>query len=96
MIEGRVKSRITGEGMNAGQRITGDDWERGDRVTGTEGTSATGRNPTLRMAPGLAMAAAMTPRKRNEDMVVPSSKITGGSGTTEKGALVTYSGGARG
>jgi hypothetical protein len=48
------------------------------------------------MAPGLAMAAAMTPRKRNEDMVVPSSKITGGSGTTEKGALVTYSGGARG
>jgi hypothetical protein len=95
-IEGRVKSRITGEGMNAGQRITGDDWDRGDRVTGTEGTSAAGRNPTMRIAPGPAMAAAMAPQKRNEDMVMPSSKITGGSGATDKGAFVTYSGGARG
>lgn len=95
-IDGRVKSRITGEGMDAGQKITGDDWDRGDHVTGTEGTSATGRNPTLRQAPGAAMAAAMAPQKRNDEMTIPASKVTGGSGNTEKGALITYSGGARG
>lgn len=95
-IEGRVKSRISGEGMDAGSKITGDDWDRGDRVTGTEGMSAIGRNPTMRTAPGVAMAAAMAPLKRNDDMTVPPSKITGGSGNTDHGALVTYSGGARG
>jgi len=96
VIDGRVKSRITGEGMNAGSKITGDDWDRGDRVTGTEGVSASGRNPTMRIAHGPVMAAAMAPQKRNEDLAVPSSKITGGSGSTDRGALVTYSGGARG
>ncbi len=40
-LEGRVKSRITGEGQDAGLKITGDDWERGGRMTGTEGVSAT-------------------------------------------------------
>ncbi|KPK55791.1 MAG: carboxysome shell protein [Thiotrichales bacterium SG8_50] len=93
-IEGRIKSRITGEGMDAGPKITGDDWERGDNVTGTEGTSAIRRNPTLRV--GSHNAMAMAPHKRNEEITVPSSKVTGGSGNTEKGALVTYSGGARG
>ncbi|MGD8742843.1 MAG: CsoS2 family carboxysome shell protein [Granulosicoccaceae bacterium] len=93
MFEGRVKSRITGEGMDAGARITGDDWDRGDNVTGTEGMSATRRNPTLQ---GSGPISAMQPPKRNEEMTVPSSKVTGGSGNTEKGALVTYSGGARG
>jgi hypothetical protein len=34
--------------------------------------------------------------KRNEDMPLPVSKVTGGSGNTERGSLVTYSGGARG
>ena len=48
MVEGRIKSRITGEGMDAGIRVTGDDWDRGDAVTGTEGTSAARRNPTRR------------------------------------------------
>ncbi|MGD8312118.1 MAG: CsoS2 family carboxysome shell protein [Gammaproteobacteria bacterium] len=94
-IEGRVKSRITGEGMDAGSRITGDDWERGDHVTGTEGASATRRNQTLRGG----MMSAMQLRKdmvRPEDVPVPVSKVTGGSGNTEKGALITYSGGARG
>jgi hypothetical protein len=91
-IEGRVKSRISGEGMDAGQKFTGDDWDRGDRVTGTEGTSAIGRNPTRRQAPG----AAMAPQKRNDEMTMPPSKVTGGSGNTDKGALITYSGGARG
>jgi hypothetical protein len=93
-IDGRVKSRITGEGINAGQKITGDDWDRGDNITGTEGTSATRRNLTMRA--GDSMAMNMGQQKRNDEMPIPSSKVTGGSGNTEKGALVTYSGGARG
>ena len=95
MIEGRVKSRITGEGMDAGPKITGDDWERGDNVTGTEGTSAIKRNPTIQPRSGIP-AAMMKNAKRNEEIQEPVSKVTGGSGNTEKGALITYSGGARG
>lgn len=97
MVEGRVKSRVTGEGMEAGMRITGDDWDRGDRVTGTEGMSATRRNPTRRGGGSsvMPMPAQQEP-KRNEDLPVPNSKVTGGSGNTEKGAFITYSGGARG
>jgi hypothetical protein len=93
-VDGRERSRITGEGMDAGQKITGDDWERGDRVTGTEGMSAVRRNPTRRSSVIPAPAAA--PGKRNDELPQPVSKVTGGSGNTEKGALVTYSGGARG
>jgi hypothetical protein len=94
-VEGRVKSRVTGEGMDAGGRITGDDWDRGDHVTGTEGVSATRRNPTLR---GGAISAMQlrTDMVRPENIPAPVSKVTGGSGNTEKGSLVTYSGGARG
>ncbi len=92
-IAGRVKPRISGEGQNAGLKITGDDWDRGDLVTGTEGTSAMGRNPTRR-GPMNAMAAMQ--HKRNEDVPAPVSKVTGGSGNTEQGSLITYSGGARG
>jgi hypothetical protein len=91
--EGRVKSRITGEGQDAGLKITGDDWERSGSMTGTEGASATLRNPTHRKGPSNAMA--MT-QKRNEELPVPTSKVTGSSGGTEKGSLITYSGGARG
>ena len=91
-VEGRVKSRISGEGQNAGQKITGDDWDRGDHVTGTEGTSATRRNPTRRGP----MASMRVESKRNEEMTVPVSKVTGSSGNTERGSLITYSGGARG
>jgi len=94
MLHGRVKSRITGEGIDAGTKITGDDWDRGDRVTGTEGTSALARNPSHR-GPLMPMAAAMA-KGRPEDVAEPVSKVTGGSGNTDKGALVTYSGGARG
>jgi hypothetical protein len=94
-FDDRVKSRITGEGMDAGYKITGDDWDRGDNVTGTEGMSAVRRNPTRRGGSSNAMAA-MQPAKRNEEVSAPVSKVTGGSGNTEKGALVTYSGGARG
>ena len=92
-FEGRIKSRITGEGQDAGLKITGDDWELGGRTTGTEGISATVRNPTERMGPSHAMAVT---QKRNEELPKPNSKVTGGSGNTEKGSLITYSGGARG
>ena len=95
LVEGRVKSRITGEGISAGLKITGDDWDRGDRVTGTEGTSAKARNQTRRGGPMNAMAGRVA-GARNEDVPEPVSKVTGGSGNTEKGALITYSGGARG
>jgi hypothetical protein len=94
MVHGRVKSRVTGEGMDAGLKITGDDWNRGDRVTGTEGISALARNPSRR-GPAMSMAATMA-HGRPEDVPDPVSKVTGGSGNTEKGALITYSGGARG
>jgi hypothetical protein len=94
-LEGRVVPRITGEGMDAGPHITGDDWDRGNRVTGTEGSSATRRNPTRRGGP----MSAMDFRKlvaRNTDVPNPVSKVTGSSGNTESGSLITYSGGARG
>ena len=89
-VEGRVKSRISGEGN--GSKITGNDWDTGDLVTGTEGRSAMRRNPTRR---GSAIAPT-PPRKRNESLSEPVNKVTGSSGSTEKGSLVTYSGGARG
>jgi len=91
-VEGRVKSRISGEGQNAGQKITGDDWDRGDHVTGTEGRSATRRNPTRRGT----VASMAVDHKRNEEVSLPVSKVTGSSGNTEQGSLITYSGGARG
>ena len=91
--EGRVKSRVTGEGQDAGLKITGDDWERNESVTGTEGRSSKVRNPTIRMS--MTNAMNVEP-KRNEELPVPNSKVTGGSGNTEKGSLITYSGGARG
>jgi hypothetical protein len=94
-IDGRVKTRVTGEGMDAGARITGDDWDRGDRITGTEGASATRRNPTLRGGPMSAMQSRED-MIRPQDIPVPVSKVTGGSGNTDKGSLITYSGGARG
>jgi len=95
LLDGRVKSRITGEGIDAGPKITGDDWDLGDRVTGTEGTSAMVRNQTRRGGPMSAMAP-LRAGARNEQLPEPVSKVTGGSGNTDKGALITYSGGARG
>ena len=88
-----ARSRVTGEGQSAGAKITGDDWDRGERVTGTEGTSAKRRNPTR---PGAMGAMPPVDRKRNEEVPAPVSRVTGSSGSTERGALVTYSGGARG
>jgi len=93
-VSGRAVSRVSGEGQQAGLKITGDDWDRGDHVTGTEGMSATRRNPTIR---GNTMAQSMAvENKRNEEVELPVSKVTGSSGNTERGSLITYSGGARG
>ena len=91
------KSRITGEGIDTGLRITGDDWGRNDRVTGTEGRSAVRRNPTRR-GPGMGGTSMMARRPAQEEKQheVAPSRVTGSSGNTEKGALVTVSGGARG
>lgn len=95
MVGGRVKTRITGEGMDTGLKITGDDWDRNEHVTGTEGASATRRNMTQRGGP----MSAMDPLRvnvRNDEIADPVSRVTGGSGNTDKGSLITYSGGARG
>lgn len=89
------RSRITGEGMDGGARITGDDWGRNERVTGTEGTSAFGRNPTRRGTPIGPFAGARAFRDA-KDRSAPELNITGSSGSTDRGALVTLSGGARG
>jgi len=86
-------SRVTGEGLSTGLNITGDDWNRGKHVTGTEGRSASRRNQTIR---GPMSAIPGVELKRNEDVAPSESKVTGGSGNTEKGAMITVSGGARG
>ncbi|AAP99598.1 MULTISPECIES: carboxysome assembly protein CsoS2 [Prochlorococcus] len=89
----RPISRITGEGQSSGLNITGDDWARGESVTGTEGRSSTRRNPSR--AGGMSAMPAFEP-KRNEELAKPDLLITGSSGNTGQGQLVTFSGGARG
>ncbi|MFZ9607851.1 MAG: CsoS2 family carboxysome shell protein [Vulcanococcus sp.] len=84
-------SRVTGEG--SGTKITGDDWDRGERVTGTEGSSARRRNPT-RVGPMSGMPGQQN--KRNQEVPAPNNKVTGSSGSTDQGSLITVSGGARG
>ena len=86
-----VVSRVTGEGSST--KVTGDDWDRGEHVTGTEGASARRRNPSR---PGPMSAMTSFERKRNEDKEWPLSRVTGSSGNTDKGSLITVSGGARG
>ena len=91
--DARPVSRVTGEGISAGLKITGDDWDRGERVTGTEGASARRRNPTR---PGAMTAMPGFQSKRNDDLPEPVSRVTGSSGNTMAGSLITVSGGARG
>ena len=88
----RPVSRVTGEGNSSGQKITGDDWDRGKRVTGTEGPSARRRNPSRL---GTMTAMPTFQGKRNEEVPEPVSRITGSSGNTSAGSLITLSGGAR-
>ena len=84
-----ISLKAGGSGLN----ITGDDWARGDHVTGTEGASARRRNPTR---PGQMSAMPTKHIKRNEEITKPDFLITGSSGNTRDGQLVTFSGGARG
>jgi len=87
-------SRITGNGSEDGVAITGDHWSRGSGVTGTEGSSVR-RNTTLRGQPrGEGRSAAGNRAVERPD--VPESRITGSSGNSTGGSLVTVSGGARG
>ncbi|MFP4295215.1 MAG: CsoS2 family carboxysome shell protein, partial [Halothiobacillaceae bacterium] len=90
-----VEKRYTGEASQSGSRITGDAWDRGDRVTGTEGPWAQRRNVSLRGAGAGAFAGARLMREQME-RERPESPISGSSGNTRTGALVTLSGGARG
>ncbi|MDC0251420.1 CsoS2 family carboxysome shell protein [Synechococcus sp. AH-551-P21] len=86
-----LASRVTGEGSST--KVTGDDWDRGEHVTGTEGVSARRRNPSRS---GGKEAMPPFERKRNEQSEWPESRVTGSSGSTSKGSLITVSGGARG
>ena len=91
----QIPKRVTGEGREEGMRITGDDWARSGRVTGTEGLWAQGRNPTQR-GEIRRMAAGARANMEIERPEIQSAKVTGSSGNTGKGALITVSGGARG
>ena len=86
--------RLTGEGRD-GTRITGDAWHAQTRVTGTEGASSLSRNSSQRGQPRGAGVNAQVFREL-ERQEVSVSPITGSSGNSGKGALVTLSGGARG
>ncbi len=88
--------RLTGEGSQAGRQITGDAWNAMSRVTGTEGASSLARNPSERGNPRGAGTSAPRFREEVTPAEVPQSRITGSSGNTGGGALVTLSGGARG
>ena len=86
--------RVTVNGSSNGVTITGDDWGRGSGVTGTEGLS-TRRNATLKGQPRGEGRSAYVNREL-ERKEVPPSRITGSSGNSGSGSLVTLSGGARG
>ncbi|MGM0516353.1 MAG: CsoS2 family carboxysome shell protein [Pseudomonadota bacterium] len=87
--------RVTGEGADSGFSITGDGWGRGEHITGTEGPWANRRNPSVRGPQASPFAGAADYRPR-EGHPVPDIRISGSSGNTDAGSLVTVSGGARG
>lgn len=86
--------RLSGAGQTSAH-VTGDAWQSRTRVTGTEGASALVRNPSQR---GAARAVGVVGAREMRDIErqsVPESRVTGSSGNTTRGALVTVSGGAR-
>lgn len=88
--------RVTGEGSQNGRPVTGDAWSGLSRVSGTEGASTQSRNLSERGTPrGMGMSAIRF-REEVQHPEVPDSRITGSSGNTGRGAMVTLSGGARG
>jgi len=88
-------SRLSGEGSQTGIRITGDAWQASSRVTGTEGASAFARNPSQRGEARVARPISARDYRAIERQAIPETKVTGSSGSTNRGALVTVSGGAR-
>ena len=90
-----VAPQVTGQGAHDGRRVSGDAWSDTRRLTGTEGASATARNPSLKgAARGVPTGARAF--KGLERPEVPPHVVTGSSGSTERGATITVSGGARG
>jgi hypothetical protein len=77
-------------------QITGDDWSRSKRVTGTEGHWAQKRNPTQRGDAKICVMSAGVNKGQALSAALSESKLTGSSGSSSRGSLVTYSGGARG
>jgi hypothetical protein len=65
-------------------------------MTGTEGHVAQGRNPSLRVGEVLQPASNAHQNKDMERPDVPAASVTGSSGNTHEGAVITVSGGARG
>ncbi len=88
--------RITGEGREDGIAITGDNWRRTPGMTGTEGHISQSRNPSLRVG---EVQQPVNNAHYNKELVrpdVPAAQVTGSSGNTHEGAVITVSGGARG
>ena len=88
--------RITGEGREDGFAVSGDNWSRTPGMTGTEGHVAQGRNPSLRVGEVQQPVNNAYHNKELERPEVPAAKVTGSSGNTHDGAVITVSGGARG
>jgi hypothetical protein len=88
--------RITGEGREDGTAVTGDNWGRTPVMTGTEGHVAQGRNPSLRVGEMQQPVNNAYYNKALERPDMPAAKVTGSSGNTGEGAVITVSGGARG
>ncbi len=88
-------TRVTGEGKVEGPAITGYAWGAHLRVTGTEGYIAAERNPSQRAGKPHNFASARRFAEYTHGEV-PPSKITGSSGNTVSGTVITLSGGARG
>ena len=88
--------RITGEGREDGIPVSGDNWARTSGVTGTEGHVAKGRNPSLRGGEAQHPVKNAHYNKELERPDVPAAQVTGSSGNSNEGAVITVSGGARG
>ena len=88
--------RITGEGREDGIGVTGDNWGRTPGMTGTEGHVAQGRNPSMQFGETHQPVNNAHYNKELERPVVSAASVTGSSGNTHEGALITMSGGARG
>ncbi len=88
--------RITGEGREGGFAVSGDNWGRAPGITGTEGHVSQGRNPSLRVGEMQQPVNNAYHNKEMERPDVPAARVTGSSGNSDDGAVITVSGGARG